>query len=124
MIGGFEMEQLEILSIALDVLITVVVVPLLKKVIDLSRDMHDADKRNREFEMSMQWSEIVRAFQRHVEDGKPISLEEMEHLDKCYEAYHANGGNSTGTLLYERVKANARIVTKVEEDEQKIGGAA
>jgi len=116
------METMELLSIALDVLITAVVIPLLKKVLDLSNAMRVADKRNREFEMSMQWAEIVRAFQRHVEDGKPISLEEMEHLDKCYEAYHANGGNSTGTLLYERVKAHARIVTKVDETDMKVGG--
>lgn len=116
------MEELEILSIALDVLITVVVIPLLRKVIDLSKAMHAADKRNRDFEMSMQWAEIVRAFQRHVEDGKPMTLEEMAHLDACYEAYHANGGNSTGTMLYERIKEHAKIVTKIDESNMKVGG--
>ena len=116
------METMELLSIALDVLITAVVIPLLKKVVELSNAMREADKRNREFEMSMQWAEIVRAFQRHVEDGKPISLEEMEHLDKCYEAYHASGGNSTGTLLYERIKTHAKIITKVDAEEIKVGG--
>ena len=46
---------------------------------------------------------------------------EMEHLEACYGAYHANGGNGTGTLMYERIKKCAVIVTKVEEP-IKIGG--
>lgn len=116
------MEVMEILSIVLDFLISAVVIPLLKKVIDLSKAMHEADARNKAFEMSMQQSEIIHAFQRHVEDGKPMSLEEMKHLDASYKAYHANGGNDVGTLLYERTKQYARIVTKVDEEPVKIGG--
>ena len=50
------METMELLSIALDILITAVVIPLLKKVVELSNAMREADKRNREFEMSMQWA--------------------------------------------------------------------
>lgn len=111
---------MEAISIILDVLISGALVPILKKVIDMSREMHAANERNKEFEMSMQRAEIIHAFQRHVEDGKPMSLEEAAHLDACYEAYHANGGNSTGTLLYKRTKENARIVTKLEgaDDEE------
>ena len=63
---------------------------------------------------SMQRAEIFRAFQRHVEDGVPMSPEELEHLERCYEAYKASGGNGTGTLMYEKVKTHATLVTKVD----------
>ena len=116
------MEFMEIISLILDAIITAAVAFIFKRLgalagsLDESRKAAaEADKRNREFEMSMQQSEIIHAFQRYVEDGKPMSLEEATHLDKCYEAYHANGGNSVGTLLYERTKQYAKIVTKIDE---------
>lgn len=34
-----------------------------------------------------------------------ITIDEMDNLDCIYEAYHALGGNGTGTRLYERCKA-------------------
>ena len=113
---------MEVLNLILDAVITAVVIPLLKRVMDLSKEMRDADKRNRAFEMSMQREEIIHAFQRHVEDGKPITIEEMEHLDKCYDAYKANGGNDVGDIMYEKVRQFARLVTKVDERDEKIGG--
>lgn len=74
------------------------------------------NKVNKEFMHSQQRAEIMRAFQRHVEDGKPITLEEMEHLDKCYEAYHSDGCNGAGTFMYERVKRHAVLVTRVDDE--------
>ena len=74
------------------------------------------NKATKDFIHSQQRAEIMRAFQRHVEDGKPITPEEMEHLDKCYEAYHSDGCNGTGTFMYERLKKHAVLVTRVYED--------
>ena len=74
------------------------------------------NKANREFMHSQQRSEIMRAFQRHVEDGKPITPEEMEHLDKCYEAYHSDGCNGTGTFMYDRIKQHAVLVTRADDE--------
>lgn len=120
---------MEVLSIVLDAIITAAVAFIFKRIDALSESIEMqrkeaalADRRNREFEMSMQQSEIIHAFQRHVEDGKPMSFEEMKHLDASYRAYHANGGNDVGTLLYERTKEFAKIVTKVEETDLKVGG--
>jgi len=73
------------------------------------------NKANKDFIHSQQRAEIMRAFQRHVEDGKPITPEEMEHLDKCYEAYHKDGCNGTGTFMYERTKQYAVLVTRAED---------
>ena len=113
---------MEVLSIAMDAIITCVIGVLVKKVVDLAKGMREADDRNRAFEVSMQRAEIIHAFQRHVEDGNPMSLEEAAHLDACYQAYHAAGGNNVGTLLYEKIKENAKIVTKIDADDIKIGG--
>lgn len=69
---------------------------------------------------SQQRAEIVRYFRIVVENGDPITMEEMEHLDACYNAYHANGGNGTGTLMYEKIKEHVHLVTKFTDE--KIGG--
>lgn len=74
------------------------------------------NKANKEFQRSQQRAEIMRAFQRHVEDGRPMTPDELEHLEDCYKAYHASGGNGTGTFMYERIKKYAVLVTRAEED--------
>lgn len=61
---------------------------------------------------SMQREVIVRAFQRHVEDKKPMSLEELEHLDACYEAYIASGHNGPAKIMYEKIQKFAVVTTK------------
>ncbi len=46
-------------------------------------------------------SEIIRAYEKYTERGHcPIYA--REPLTKAYEAYHALGGNSTATSLYEK----------------------
>ena len=85
------------------------------------KEQREANKRNAMSIRSMQRSELTRYFRMVVEDKKPISMEEMTHVEACYKAYHANGGNGTGTLMYERIKECAHIVTKVDE-QVKIGG--
>ena len=65
---------------------------------------------------SMQREVIIRAFQRHIEDGKPMSVEEMDHLDACYEAYTASGHDGTARILYEKTKHYAVMTTKVGSD--------
>lgn len=41
---------------------------------------------------------------RHIDAGQ-IDLTAMKNIEYIYKAYHALGGNGTGTELYERVKA-------------------
>lgn len=75
-------------------------------------EQREANRRNTESIRSMQRAELLRMFQRVVEDGHPVTVEELEHLEACYKAYHANGGNGTGTLMYERIREYAVIKTK------------
>ena len=66
---------------------------------------------------SMQREVIVRGFQRHVEDKKPISLEEMQHLTNCYNAYVASGHNGPIKIMYEKIQTYATITTKRAENQ-------
>lgn len=85
---------------------------MLRRFIKEQRTVNAANKR---FVRSMQRAEIVRYFRIVVEQGNPVTTEELEHLDSCYNAYHDNGGNGTGTLMYKRIIDHAYLVTKLPE---------
>jgi len=75
------------------------------------KEQRKANEANRMFIRSMQRAEIVRYFRIVVEQGNPITPAEMEHIDSCYESYHENGGNGTGTIMYEKIKEHVRLIT-------------
>lgn len=47
--------------------------------------------------------EITRAYQRHVIDGRPMTLECRRQLDEIWRAYHDLGGNGTGKSMYDEL---------------------
>lgn len=47
--------------------------------------------------------EITRAYQRHIIDGKPMTLECRRQLDEIWVAYSGLGGNGTGKTMYEEL---------------------
>ena len=47
--------------------------------------------------------EITRAYQRHVIDGRPMTLECRRQLDEIWAAYHGLGGNGTGKSMYDEL---------------------
>jgi hypothetical protein len=85
-----------------------------------TKEQREQNEAQRQFMRSQQRAELVRYFRIVVENGDPITMEEMEHLDACYNAYHAHGGNGTGTLMFERIKEHVHLVTQVSDE--KIGG--
>ena len=82
------------------------------------REQRGVNEANAAFQRSMQRAEIMRYFRIVVEQGNPISPEELTHLESCYKAYHDNGGNGVGTLMYERICEHARLVTQVKSEER------
>lgn len=78
-------------------------------------EQRKANETTAKFQRSMQRSEINSYFRIVVEEGKPISPEELQHLESCYLAYHENGGNGVGTLMYERIMEHAKLVTRIGE---------
>lgn len=47
--------------------------------------------------------EITRAYQRHIIDGRPMTLECRRQLDEFWHAYHALGGNGTCKSMYDEL---------------------
>lgn len=80
-------------------------------------EQREVNSRNKEFEKSMQRAEINRYFRIVVEQGHPVSPEELSHLEASFEAYTAAGGNGTGKLMYGRILEHAKIVTTVDNNE-------
>ena len=47
--------------------------------------------------------EITRAYQRHIIDGRPMTLECRRQLDEFWHAYYDLGGNGTGKSMYDEL---------------------
>ena len=112
--------QMNMVETVINVLLTAMIGGLWAYLVRFVKEQRKANSRNAESLKSMQRAELTRYFRMVIEERKPVSMEEMQHLEKCYEAYRANGGDGTGALMYERIRKYAVIVTKV--DDEKIGG--
>ena len=98
--------------------ITVAAIGIIGKMLmTFIKEQRSENERSKQFERSMQRAEIIRYFRIVVEQGMPISPEELSHLESCYEAYHENGGNGVGTLMYERVREHAKLITQVAKED-------
>lgn len=107
---------ISVITGVLTTLIGALLLAMFRRLTRFERDQRAANRLNAESIQSMQRAELMRMFERVVEDGKPVTVEEMEHATACYNAYHASGGNGTGTLLFERIKEHAIIVTKQRKE--------
>lgn len=65
----------------------------------------DKDKAMEEGMRTLLHAELTEIYQRHVVAGIPISLRTQEEAGHIYRAYHALGGNGTGTEMYVKIKA-------------------
>lgn len=50
-------------------------------------------------------AELLDIYQHHVVEHNPISLSTQEEAGHIYQAYHALGGNGTGTYMYQKIMA-------------------
>lgn len=101
-----------IITGALTTLVGAGVLALFRRLTRFESAQREANALNAESIRSMQRAELMRMFERVVEDGKPVTVEDLEHIESCYKAYHASGGNGTGTMLYNRILEHAYVVTK------------
>lgn len=46
---------------------------------------------------------LMDAYEAYVLDGRPLSYDRRQDIDRLYGAYHALGGNGTGTDIYRRI---------------------
>ena len=105
-------EQLNVLITSVIGLITSGTAAYLGKFVHEQREVN---KANVLAQRSMQRDVIYRYFHKAVELGQALTPEEYKHVTDCASAYEADGGNGTGTLMYERIKEYARIETGLTE---------
>lgn len=105
------MGVLEIAQVALTAVLTGAVGWLGRTLLAFMREQREANRANAMANRSMQRDVIYRYFRTVVEEGKHVTPEEFAHVEECYSAYHANGGNGAGTLMFEKIRENAVIDT-------------
>lgn len=49
--------------------------------------------------------EIVHAHRMYVLRGEPMGLEDLEYVQRTYQAYHGLGGNGMGTKLWHDIES-------------------
>lgn len=76
-----------------------------------NEEQRKANERNKEFEHSMERAEISRIYRNVVERNEPITVEELDHVSKCYKAYHGDGANGSGTVMFNKIIENVELVT-------------
>ena len=111
------MGTLEIISIALNAVIVAAVTALTTSFRSFAKEQRDVNKANAEANRSMQRDVLYRYFHKAVELGEPLTPEEFKHVSDCANAYQANGGNGTGTVMWDRIREFAKIDTGRENDD-------
>ena len=102
---------IDIIALVISTAVGLIVGSMYKSMKDFFGEQREVNKANALANRSMQRDVLFRYFRIVVEQGNPITPEEYEHIERCYTAYHKNGGNGTGTLMFEKIKQHAIIDT-------------
>lgn len=105
------MEPIGIAQMALTGLLAAVTAWLVRSFTAFAGEQREANRANSLASRSMQRDVLYRYFRVIVEDGGHVTPEEWSHVEECYVAYHANGGNGAGTLMFEKMRACVQIDT-------------
>lgn len=59
-------------------------------------------------------ADLVEMHRRYVVEGEPCAVSEKDRAEETYHAYHALGGNGTGTELYRQIMEDAKVAGRAE----------
>ena len=110
------MGELEIISITLNAIIGAIVAGLFASFKSFTKEQREVNRANAEANRSMQRDVLYRYFHKSVEMGEPLTPEEFKHVTDCANAYQLNGGNGTGSIMWERIREHAKITTGKGDD--------
>lgn len=65
---------------------------------------YSSNKLIRDGVLAILHNKIYTLGKQYIERGFLLSIEELDDLEHLYNAYHALGGNGTGTEIFKRVK--------------------
>ena len=80
------------------------------------KDLAKKQDALREGMLAIMRSNIMDSYERYVIHGAPLTVARRECIDKEHEAYHLNGGNSTGDLMYEAICQIPTHIVGEDED--------
>lgn len=108
--------ELDVIALVLTTIIGLVVTGLYRQMTVFVKEQREVNKANVLAQRSMQRDVIYRYFHKAVELRQPLTPEEYKHVNDCANAYRANGGNGTGTVMWERIREHAIIETGRTEE--------
>ena len=109
--------ELDVIAIVLTTLIGLAVGGMYKQLVSFIKEQRTVNHANVLAQRSMQRDVIYRYFHKAVEQGQALTPEEYKHVSDCANAYEANGGNGTGSVMMERIREHAKITTgRIDEE--------
>lgn len=108
--------QVDIVAVALTSLVGVAVAAMWAQMGRFFKEQRAVNAANAIANRSLQRDVIFRYFRIIVEQGVAVTPAEYEHVKSCYDAYHANGGNGTCTLMMRKIDEHVKLVTGIKED--------
>lgn len=105
------LHAFEVASLVLTTLVGLCVGGLYKSFSSFVVEQREVNKANALAQRSMQRDVIYRYFHKAVEMGEPLTPEEFKHVHDCWTAYHANGANGTGDIMWDKIREHAQIET-------------
>lgn len=103
--------QLDILTLVVTTAIGFVTTGTLTYLVHFVGEQRKVNAANALANRSMQRDVLYRYFAKVVERGEHVTPDEYRHVADCYEAYHSNGGNGAGSLMWERIQETVQIDT-------------
>ena len=76
---------------------------ILLSIFNFVKSKHSSNKLIRDGVIAILHNKIYTLGKQYIE-RKYVTIEDMKDFEYLYNAYHALGGNGTGTEIYERVK--------------------
>ena len=76
---------------------------ILLSIFNFVKSKHSSNKLIRDGVIAILHNKIYTLGKQYIE-RKYVTIEDMKDFEYLYKAYHALGGNGTGTEIYERVK--------------------
>lgn len=107
--------ELDVLNLVMTTAVGFVASGTCAALVKFAKEQREVNKANVLAQRSMQRDVIYRYFHKAVELGQPLTPEEFKHVNDCANAYNANGGNGTGTVMWDRIREHARIETGLTE---------
>lgn len=103
--------HVDILSLLLTGIVGFVTTGTLSYLVRFAKEQRRVNEANALANRSMQRDVLYRYFAKVVERGEHVTPEEYSHLEDCWEAYEASGGNGAGTVMFEKIRQSVVIDT-------------